>query len=44
MTFEFDYLSEFEFKFENNLGLESGDQERADEKKTKVKNMVQVYL
>ncbi len=34
MTFEFEYLSEFEFIFENNLGSWSGDQKLAfDEKK-----------
>ncbi len=33
------------FKFETNLGYESGDQVGAfDEKKTEVKNLVQVYL
>jgi hypothetical protein len=34
MTFEFKYLGDFEFIFENNLGSWSGDQELAfDEKK-----------
>ncbi len=34
MTFEFEYLGDFEFKVENNLGSWSGDQELAfDEKK-----------
>jgi hypothetical protein len=34
MTFEFKYLGDFEFIFENNLGSLSGDQELAfDEKK-----------
>jgi hypothetical protein len=34
MTFEFEYLGEFEFIFENNLGSGSGDQKLAfDEKK-----------
>ncbi len=34
MTFEFEYLGDFEFIFENNLGSWSGDQELAfDEKK-----------
>ena len=45
MTFEFEYLGDFEFIFENNLGSWSGDQELAfDEKKTNVENLVQVYL
>jgi hypothetical protein len=29
MTFEFEYLGEFEFIFENNLEQESGDQDDA---------------
>ncbi len=34
MTFKFEYLSEFEFIFENNLGAWSGAQELAfDDKK-----------
>ncbi len=34
MTFEFEYLGDFKFIFENNLGSWSGDQELAfDEKK-----------
>jgi hypothetical protein len=33
MTFEFEYLGEFESMFENNLKKESGDQERAFEEK-----------
>jgi hypothetical protein len=35
----------FDFIFETNLGYESGDRVGAfDEKKTEVKNLVQVYL
>ncbi len=45
MTFKLEYLGDFEFIFENNLGSWSGDQELAfDEKKTNVENLVQVYL
>jgi hypothetical protein len=45
LTFEFEYLGEFEFIFENNLGSWSGDQKLDfDEKKTNVENLVQVYL
>ncbi len=45
LTFEFEYLGEFEFIFENNLGFWSGDQKLAfGEKKTNVENLVQVYL
>ncbi len=45
MTFKFEYLSEFEFIFENNLGAWLGAQELAfDEKKTNIENLVQVYL
>jgi hypothetical protein len=45
MTFKFEYLGEFEFIFENNLGAWSWAQELAfDEKKMKVENLVQVYL
>ncbi len=45
MTFEFEYLGDIEFIFENNLGSWSGDQELAfDEKKMNVENLVQVYL
>ncbi len=45
MTIEFEYLGEFKFIFENNLGSWSGDQKLAfDEKKTNVENLVQVYL
>jgi hypothetical protein len=45
MTFEFEYLGDFEFIFENNLGSWLGDQELAfDEKKLNVENLVQVYL
>ncbi len=45
MTFKFEYLGKFEFIFENNLGAWSWAQELAfDEKKNKVKNLVQVYL
>ena len=41
----FEYLGEFDFIFETNLGYESGDQVGAfDEKKTKVENLVEVYL
>ena len=29
MTFEFEYLGEFEFKFESILGKKSGDQEHS---------------
>ncbi len=46
MTFEFEYLGDFEFIFENNLGSWSGDQELAfdEKKKTNVENLMQVYL
>jgi hypothetical protein len=45
MTFKFEYLGEYEFIFENNLGAWSGAQELAFyEKKTNVENLVQVYL
>jgi hypothetical protein len=44
MTFEFEYLGELEFLFENNLGSWSGDQELAFDEKKSVKNLVQVYL
>ncbi len=40
MTFKFEYLSEFEFIFKNNLQKESGDQESAFE----AKNLVQAYI
>ncbi len=33
MTFEFEYLGEFEFILKNNLEKESGNQERAFDKK-----------
>ncbi len=44
MTFEFEYLGEFEFIFENNLGYESWHQEGAfdGEIETEVGNLVQV--
>ncbi len=42
---KFEYLGEFDFIFETNLGYESGDRVGAfDEKKTEVKNLMQVYL
>ncbi len=42
---EFEYLGEVDFIFETNLGYELRDQVGAfDEKKTEVKNLVQVYL
>jgi hypothetical protein len=45
MTSEFEYLGEFDLIFENNPSSVSGDQEHAlDEKKTEVKNLVQVDL
>ncbi len=45
MTFKFEYLGEFEFIFENNLGAWSWAQELAfDEKKMKFENLVQVYI
>jgi hypothetical protein len=45
MTFEFEYLSEFECIFKNNQEEESGDQERAlMKKKPEAENLVQVYL
>ncbi len=44
-TLEVEYLGKLKFVFENNLGNESGDRECAFyEKKTKVANLVQVYL
>jgi hypothetical protein len=39
-----EYLSEFDFVFEMNLGYESGDQMGSFDKKTEVKNLVQLYL
>ncbi len=45
MTFEFEYLGEFEFIFENNLGSWSGDQKLAfDEKKECRKSRASVPL
>jgi hypothetical protein len=45
MTFEFDYLGEFEFIFENSLGSWSGDQELAfDEKNECQKSHASVPL
>ncbi len=41
MTFEFEYLSEFEFVFKNILDYETGS---IDEKKTGVENLVQVSV
>jgi hypothetical protein len=41
----FEYLGEFDFIFETNLEYESGDRVGAfEEKKTEVKNLVQVHL
>jgi hypothetical protein len=45
ITFEFKYLGEFEFIFQNNLGLESEDQEIAfDEKNECRKSRARVPL
>jgi hypothetical protein len=45
MTFEFEYLGEFTFKFETFLDPETGSQTGSiDEKKTEVENLMQVYL
>ncbi len=46
ITFEFEYLSKFEFILENLLGYETGSQMGSiDKKKTiNVKNLVQMYL
>ncbi len=42
---KFEYLGKFDFIFKTNLEYESGDRVGAfDEKKTEVKNLVQVYL
>jgi hypothetical protein len=47
MTFESEYLGEFEFMYENILGYETGSRTGSiDEKmkKSEIENLVQVYL
>jgi hypothetical protein len=44
MTFEFEYSGEFEFIFENNPGSESDQEDAFDEEKSRVTNLMQVYL
>jgi hypothetical protein len=40
MTFDVEYLSEFEFIFENNLGQESGTRSKyAFDEKTEIENL-----